>query len=924
MLNRTQKIALKIWICIICCAIIFSTAEPFSVAAAPLFQGNTPLPNDNPPVVEPELQAQFNADENIGYIIHFSERPNLDLAASLDWDVRGRFVVSMLQNTATKTQQRVRFYLETRAVPYQSFWVDNIILVNASDQITFNGLLAFTEIDSLRARRHPTLHEPVASEPAQPSSLLSIEPNLHQINADQVWGLGYDGSGIVVANIDTGVRYTHETLINQYRGNLGDGVFDHNYNWWDPVLGGSQSVPNDFHGHGSHTMGTILGDDGKGNQIGVAPGASWMACQAFEGGDSELLECGQFLLAPWDLNGQNPDPSFRPHIINNSWGDCLQYTDTWYVGMITSWLAAGIYPVFSNGNNTFCRYPSPPGLNTVSNPGRYGNVTSVGSTGKNDGLYAPHSNWGPTDNPDLLNPNGNPNLKPQVVAPGVHIRSASNGSNADYDLLTGTSMSAPHVSGVIALMWGSASCLIGNYPATETILETTANPVPYDDGTGGGIHTPNYAAGWGEVDALRAVQAAVDYCGADFAIDAGPEIHHICTPADISVDVNVAQISGFVGDVTLGIGAHPDNLTFSYDLNPLIPPGSSVLTLSNTANVPAGSYEIEVSGTSGDLTHLDAIQLTLYHQAPASPQLIYPLNGAQSIPVNPTFQWHPLPDTLFYLLEIAADVDFTHILFSTELSETRYQLPAWLAHQSSYFWRLSAANTCGQSQPSVSGFTTRASALVLLVDDDDNQPDVSPVYRTTLDSLGVDYEVWDTNNSDREPTSSELSPYNTVIWFLGDEWQAPAGPGDAGESALITWLKKRKCLILNGQDYLWNHGLSPFVADVFGLESYQDDVAHTSISAAEGPFDGLGPYPLTYPFFNFSDNLTPTDKAQIAWVGNHGAAGIIKDNGVSKTSLMAFPFEAIALPSARQQVMLKLLDWCKADSFQLFLPWIQR
>jgi subtilisin family serine protease len=337
MLNGKHKFAVKIWLCITLLALLFSTLSPGTVAAAPGYQGDDPPPADPPPVVEPQLLAQLDTNENIGYIIHFSERPNLDLAASLDWDVRGRFVVTMLENTASKTQQRVRLYLESRAVSYQAFWVDNIILVNASDQLIFNGLLDFTEIDSLRARRHPTLHEPDASLPSQTNPALEAEPNLLQVNADQVWGLGYDGAGIVVANIDTGVRYTHETLVDQYRGNLGDGNFDHNYNWWDPILGGSQSIPNDFHGHGSHTMGIILGDDGGDNQIGMAPGASWIACQAFEGSDSELLECGQFLLAPWDLNGQNLDPTLRPHVINNSWGDCEHYTDTWYKGIVDSW-----------------------------------------------------------------------------------------------------------------------------------------------------------------------------------------------------------------------------------------------------------------------------------------------------------------------------------------------------------------------------------------------------------------------------------------------------------------------------------------------------------------------------------------------------------------------------------------------------------
>lgn len=225
----------------------------------------------------------------------------------------------------------------------------------------------------------------------------------------------------------------------------------------------------------------MVGDDGGGNQIGMAPGASWIACRGCDSsscGGVELYTCGQFMAAPWNLTETNPNPNLRPHMVNNSWGDCNQTYDPWYQGVIDNWQAAGIYPVFANGNAGNCNYPSPPGLNTVVNPARYGKVTGVGSTGKNDGQYASHSAWGPTDNPDPVNPNGYPTIKPQVVAPGVSIRSSVNGSDSAYGFMSGTSMSAPHVAGLVALMWQAAPWLQGDYAATETIMQATANPIP--------------------------------------------------------------------------------------------------------------------------------------------------------------------------------------------------------------------------------------------------------------------------------------------------------------------------------------------------------------------------------------------------------------------------------------------------------------
>ena len=459
--------------------------------------------------VEEKLMLQIFADQTTGYMIYFREKADLSPAFRMDWLKRGRFVMEKLQETAQRSQKNVRSFLDSQKASYEAFWIDNIIVVKSSNMITFNGLMNFTEVESLRARVTPILIEPLDVKSAP--QINAVESNLTHIGVDQVWAKGYNGSGIVVGNIDTGVRYTHNALVNQYRGNQGGGVFDHNYSWWDPYS--STTAPDDTHNHGSHTIGTMIGSDGGSNQIGVAPGAKWIAAKGFtpSATDAGLLSCGQFMAAPTDLAGANPNPNLRPHIINNSWGDCSKSYDNWYAGVITSWHAAGIYPVFSNGNAGNCGYSYPPGLNTVGNPGRYGNVTGVGATGRSNGIYATFSNWGPTDNPDTINPRGYANLKPQFVAPGTN-RSAGRDSDTAYMDMSGTSMAAPHVSGLIALMWSAAPSLIGNYAATETIIEQTANAIPYDTGgtpPPGPGNVPNYATGWGEINAIAAVKESL-------------------------------------------------------------------------------------------------------------------------------------------------------------------------------------------------------------------------------------------------------------------------------------------------------------------------------------------------------------------------------------------------------------------------------
>jgi len=471
--------------------------------------------------IEPELELSMLRDGEATVLIDFVERPDLSSADTMDWEARGEFVVSQLRATADRSQARVRAYLRAEGVAFQPFWIDNLILVPSASRLVLDDLTAFEEIEILRSDRQLSVIEPVQRTQA-PEAGRSVEPNIAHVNADQVWGLGIDGAGMVVSGIDTGVRYTHEVLEPSYRGNLGGGSFDHDFNWLSGD--GGSATPVDGHGHGTHTTGTMVGDDGGANQVGMAPGATWIACEGCPNGScpyAALLTCAQWVTAPYPVGSPIlANPSKRPHVVNNSWGDCGLSYDGWYQGVVDSWHAAGIYPVFSNGNAGNCGYNYPPGCNTVGNPGRYGNVTGVGSTGQFNGAYASHSNWGPTDNVDPVNPNGFPSVKPQVVAPGVDIRSSLNGSDSSYGSWYGTSMSAPHVAGLVVLMWQAAPCLVGNYAETENIIQSSAVPIPYATSCGGEGpgNVPNMATGWGEIDALAAVTQAAAFCGTSWVV----------------------------------------------------------------------------------------------------------------------------------------------------------------------------------------------------------------------------------------------------------------------------------------------------------------------------------------------------------------------------------------------------------------------
>ncbi len=207
---------------------------------------------------------------------------------------------------------------------------------------------------------------------------------------------------------------------------------------------------------------------------------------------------------------------------------------------------------------------------------------------------------------------------------------------------------------------------------------------------------------------------------------------------------------------------------------------------------------------------------------------------------------------------------------------------------------------------------------ILLVDDDDNAPDVRSYYTDAISALGKSFDVYNTFNSNIEPSSTELTPYDTIIWFSGSERYNPgdsgdyAGPGKEEVSALKSWLDGGGCFLLSSQDFLGEFRAFMF-GDYLGWNSATTDVDQTAVTGAGTVFDGLGPFTLSYPFDNKSDMISPNFDAEIAFSGDKGSAAVDKDGGSYRTVYLGFPFEAIASQADRQNVMNTFLNWCATN-----------
>lgn len=419
-----------------------------------------------------------------------------DLSAApaiLDHAARGKYVAQQLQQTAQQSQAGLVAWLGGKGVPHERFWIVNTVRVTVSDKVAKELSL---RPDVARLVPDGVMYVP-KPEPAVTTSTIGAPWGVVLIGAVQVWQTFGTGQGIVVGSIDTGAEYTHPALVAQYRGNQGGGTFSHDYNWWDPAgICAPAGVPCDNDGHGTHTTGTMVGGDGLGpfaEDVGVAPGARWIAAKGCESGScsySSLLSSGQFMLRPTRRNGTDPRDDLRPHIVNNSWGG--GGGDPFFRDMVKAWIAAGIFPVFSNGNGG-------PACGTAGSPGDYPESVGVGATSSTDTI-ASFSSRGPSSFGVV---------KPDLSAPGVSVRSSVPGSG--YASYSGTSMAAPHVAGAIALLWSAAPALARDVAATEQLLRGTA--VSLADTTCGGTASDNNVFGDGRLDVLAAVQAAPRVAG---------------------------------------------------------------------------------------------------------------------------------------------------------------------------------------------------------------------------------------------------------------------------------------------------------------------------------------------------------------------------------------------------------------------------
>lgn len=450
-----------------------------------------------PAKITPFVQAALAEHEHADVLVILKEHAHLgDTQHFMTQYERGRYVYETLTKIARRSQQALRHELDAKGISHRAHYLVNMIAIPNADADLIRTLSARDDV--ARIELNPKVKKlSLYVEPEQEQQT-TVLWNLQLINADKVWEMGITGKGVIVAGADTGVDWLHPALLNQYRGYSGeDEIADHNYNWFDTVENSPEPIdPGD---HGTLTLGVVVGNE-ESVRTGVAFESQWIACRNMEpdgfGTPERYIGCMEFFLAPFPLDGDpmtQGDPSKAPQVINNSWGcppqeGCEPDTLKEAVEHVR---AGGILFVAAAGNE------GPNCSSVVDPPAIYEAAFTVGATTRDDKI-ARFSSRGP------VAIWGTEQIEPDVSAPGVSIRGPMPGGS--YLSVGGTSLAAPHVTGIAALILSAAPHLKGRVEVLEELIRQTAEPKIGDCGG----DRPNNSFGWGRVDALAAVKAALE------------------------------------------------------------------------------------------------------------------------------------------------------------------------------------------------------------------------------------------------------------------------------------------------------------------------------------------------------------------------------------------------------------------------------
>jgi uncharacterized repeat protein (TIGR01451 family) len=742
----------------------------------------------------------------------------------------------------------------------RSFWIFNGLALTAKAE-TILGVAARPEVREIR-QDHRRRWVDALSASGYQESLADADSqwSIAHVRADLAWkNLGLDGNGVTVAIMDTGVDGQHPALQTQYRGYRPGGLLVHAGNWICTTDEG-YLYPVDPHGHGTHVAGTTVGSQDDTNQaIGVAPGAYWIGVKILDDTgyayDSWIHAGFEWIMAP------DGNPVLAPDVVNGSWGS-QRDADEAFRPDLQALRAAGIVPIFAAGNEG-------PNASSLRSPASYPEAIAVGATDDLDQV-AHFSSRGPSPWDEI---------KPEITAPGVQIRSSLPGGT--FGVKNGTSMAAPHVTGVVALMLQADPTL--TVENIESILTSTA--VPLD------VQLPNNNSGWGRVDAYSAAAAALQ---AGFVVGQVTRL-----PDQQPLPTAFVAAHSELGEHQATVAVDE---TGHYQL--ALPSGRFTLEATAFGYESQATAAVEVQAT---LTQTLDFQL---QRAPAG--VLWgqvtdfdtggPVRALVSVSGTPASTTSDA-QTGQYSLSLPAGV------YQVEIAENGYRR-----------LRVSQVDIVTNQATRLDLTVSRAPTLLLVDSGRWYYDSQISYYKQALDDLSYVHDLWEIRRLETDlPTSTDLGSYQGVIWSSPQDAPGLIGAGDV----ISDYLRSGGTLFLTGQDVgFWDGGLNGYLFheyytrllkalaladnagrnDLLGLPGEILDGLSLAINGPDSANNQIAP-----------DSIAVLDSREAALIsqyeGGSGAALTATGCQSYRTVYLAAGLEGLGDRASRAEVMDRALSW---------------
>lgn len=472
--------------------------------------------------------SMLGPDKEVAVIIRLSGKADPRVFNDTAVAERRTRIINMLQQTVARSEKPVLNFLKGRpARQIKRLWLINGLAVTVPARVV-EELRRIPGVESISL--DAILQAPVP----QVGSAVTPEWNLSMLGAPSLWGQGITGQGVVVATLDTGVDINHPDIGPKWRGGANS--------WFDPS--GEYTSPYDTNGHGTQTMGLIVGGDSGGSAIGVAPGAQWISARIFDNSGSASYS-NIHLAFQWLLDPDgDPTVNDAPDVVSHAWGlsDAVGVCEPEFQADIEVLRAAGIAVAVSAGN-------AGPASATSLSPANYALTLAVGAVDAFSNV-ANFSSRGPSACDGTI--------FPSVVAPGVNVRTADltfGGLIPDaYINVSGTSFAVPQIAGGMALLKSAVS------RATSSEIESVMMSSSVDIDTIGADNN----TGYGLVD-LNAAHAQLQQLlqPGSLRFSAG---NYSVLENGLQIDITVNRLDGSHGAVSVEYysanGTAQDNLDY--------------------------------------------------------------------------------------------------------------------------------------------------------------------------------------------------------------------------------------------------------------------------------------------------------------------------------------------------------------------------